>query len=103
MISILVDQLRDLPREEQLVAIWDGIGNRNAVPSPAEAKKAELDRRLADHAANPEEVAPWDEVVAAGLVEAWVGSIGNLNCVGLDNRLDPFGSMGRAALAKAAV
>jgi hypothetical protein len=30
------------------------IGDRNAAPGPTDAQKAELDRRLADHAANRE-------------------------------------------------
>jgi putative addiction module component (TIGR02574 family) len=33
----------------------------------SEAKKRELDRRLADQAANPADALPWDEVEAAAL------------------------------------
>lgn len=33
----------------------------------SEAKRRELDRRLADHAANPADVVPWEQVEAAAL------------------------------------
>jgi putative addiction module component (TIGR02574 family) len=61
----LLDQVRQLSVEEQLEfveALWDSIGDRNAVPGPTAAQKAELDRRIADHAANPDDVVAWDEV-----------------------------------------
>lgn len=61
----LLDQVCQLSVEEQLEfveALWDSIGDRNAVPGPTDAQKAELDRRIADHAANPGEVVAWDEV-----------------------------------------
>jgi putative addiction module component (TIGR02574 family) len=61
----LFDQVRQLSVEEQLEfveALWDSISDRNAVPGPTDAQKAELDRRLADHAANPEDLVPWDDV-----------------------------------------
>jgi putative addiction module component (TIGR02574 family) len=70
MNNSLFDQLRNLPLEEQLElveALWDSIGDRNTVPGPTDAQKAELDRRLADHAANPEDVVPWDEVKESAL------------------------------------
>jgi putative addiction module component (TIGR02574 family) len=70
MNASLFDQVRNLPLEEQLElveALWDSIGHRNAVPGPTDAQNAELDRRLADHAANPEDVVPWDEVKDAAL------------------------------------
>jgi putative addiction module component (TIGR02574 family) len=61
----LLDQVRQLSVEEQLEfveALWDSIGDRNAVPGPTDAQKAELDRRIADHAANPDDVVASDEV-----------------------------------------
>ena len=70
MSTSLFDQVRKLPLEEQLElveALWDSIGDRNAVPRPTDAQKAELDRRLADHAANPDDVVPWDEVKDSAL------------------------------------
>ncbi|MDO9054516.1 MAG: addiction module protein [Gallionella sp.] len=58
----------DLDEQIELVeAIWDGIVNRNAVPSLTEAQKTELDSRLADHLSNPDDVIPWSEVKASAL------------------------------------
>jgi putative addiction module component (TIGR02574 family) len=58
----------DLDEQIELVeAIWDGIVSRNAAPTLTEAQKIELDRRLADHLANPDDVIPWSEVKAAAL------------------------------------
>ena len=50
-------------------AIWDGIVSRGAVPALTEAQKTELDHRLADHLANPNDVVPWGEVKAAALAK----------------------------------
>lgn len=66
----LLEQAKGLDIDEQIElveAIWDGIVSRNAVPPLTEAQKAELDRRLADHMANPDDLIPWDEVKAAAL------------------------------------
>ena len=58
----------DLDEQIELVeAIWDCIVSRNAAPSLTEAQKIELDRRLADHLANPDDAIPWSEVKAAAL------------------------------------
>ena len=52
-------------QSELVEAIWDGIVSRDAAPSLTAAQKAELDRRLADHLANPNDVVSWSEVKAA--------------------------------------
>ena len=65
MNTSLFDQVRQLSAEEQIElveALWDNIVERNAVPGPTEAQKAELDRRLSEHAAHPDDVVPWSEV-----------------------------------------
>lgn len=70
MNTSLVHQARKFPLEEQLElveALWDSFGDRNAVAGPTDAQKAELNRRLADSAANPEEIVPWDEVKESAL------------------------------------
>jgi putative addiction module component (TIGR02574 family) len=72
MNTSLFDQVRELSVEEQLElveALWDSIVGRNAVPGPTSSQKAELDRRLADHAANPDDVVPWDEVKDSALTQ----------------------------------
>jgi putative addiction module component (TIGR02574 family) len=66
----LLSQARQLSVQGQLElveALWDGIAKRNAVPAPTDAQKAELNRRLADHEANPDDVVSWSEVKAAAL------------------------------------
>lgn len=68
----LLQQARVLDINEQIElveAIWDGIVSRGAVPSLTNAQKAELDHRLEDHIANPDDVIPWDEVKAAALAK----------------------------------
>ena len=53
---------------ELVEAIWDGIVSRGATPPSTEAQKTELDRHLADHLANPNDV-PWSEVKATALAK----------------------------------
>lgn len=58
----------DIDEQIELVeAIWNSIVSRGAVPTLTEVQKIELDRRLADHLANPNDVISWDEVKAAAL------------------------------------
>ncbi len=53
----------DIDEQIELVeAIWNGIVSRGAVPPLTEAQKTELDRRLADHLENPDDVVSWDEI-----------------------------------------
>jgi putative addiction module component (TIGR02574 family) len=60
----------DVDEQIELVeAIWNGIVSRGAVPSLTEAQKTELDRRLADHLANPNDVISWSEVKASALAK----------------------------------
>jgi putative addiction module component (TIGR02574 family) len=47
--------------------ILDNVAAEQPRPPLSEAKKRELDRRLADHAANPADAVPWEEVEAAAL------------------------------------
>jgi len=66
----LLDQARKLDVDEQIElveALWDNIIEHNAVPPLTEAQMAELDRRIADHEANPDDVVSWEEVKAEAL------------------------------------
>lgn len=66
----LLQQASQLDVDEQIElveAIWDGIVSRGAAPPITDAQKAELDRRLADHLANPDDAVPWSEVKATAL------------------------------------
>jgi putative addiction module component (TIGR02574 family) len=60
----------DIDEQIELVeAIWDGIVSRGAAPSLTEAQKTELDSRLADYLANPNDVVSWNDVKAAALAK----------------------------------
>jgi len=60
----------DIDEQIELVeAIWDGIVSRGAAPSLTEAQKTELDHRLADYLANPNDVVSWNDVKAAALAK----------------------------------
>ena len=68
----LLKQVSTLDINEQIElveTIWNGIVSRDAVPVLTESQKRELDRRLADHLANPDDVTPWEEVKAAVLAK----------------------------------
>lgn len=53
-----------LPVEERLSLvedIWDSIAADSAALLLTDAQRAELDRRLAEHEADPGDVVPWDK------------------------------------------
>jgi putative addiction module component (TIGR02574 family) len=52
-----------LDRAEQLALAEEILDSLAAAPL-TDAQRAELDRRLADHRANPEDVIPWEEIEA---------------------------------------
>ena len=59
-----------MSREERIAlvqAIWDSIAAMPERPPLSEALRQELDRRLADHLANPQDVVPWEQVEAEAL------------------------------------
>lgn len=65
----LLERARKLSVEEQLElveALWDSIAECGAV-GLTEAQKVELDRRLADLEASPDDVVPWSDVKASAL------------------------------------
>ena len=45
-------------------AIWDGIEAEHAQPDLTDDLKQELDRRIAAHDANPQDVLTWEEIKA---------------------------------------
>ena len=47
-----------------LEAIWDSIAVEPGQLELTEAQRQELERRLADHASSPDEIVPWEEVIA---------------------------------------
>ena len=59
-----------LPREERLVLvqeIWNTIAAEQHPPLLSEAKRLELERRVAEDEATPDDVIPWEEVRAQTL------------------------------------
>ena len=47
--------------------VWDRIVEQGHEPELTDALKAELDRRLAAHRANPQAAIPWEQVEAEAL------------------------------------
>lgn len=53
--------------EERLTLVeelWDSIAADSTAVPLTQAQRAELDRRIAEHEANPTDVVPWEEVKA---------------------------------------
>ena len=70
MNTTLLEQASQLDIDEQIElveAIWNGSVNRGVAPSITDVQKRELDGRLADYLAYPNDVLSWDEVKAAVL------------------------------------
>jgi putative addiction module component (TIGR02574 family) len=67
-VSATLQKIASLPLEERIhivQAIWDSIAAEQAYPELTEAQKQELDRRIDDTAANPDDVMTWDEIKAS--------------------------------------
>jgi putative addiction module component (TIGR02574 family) len=62
-----IDRMSVEDRIALATAIWDSIAAETHPPLLTEAQRLELDRRLADHAANPDDVTPWEQVKAEAL------------------------------------
>lgn len=64
-----LSELLKLPagdRAELAMALWDSLtdAERDAELELTEGQRAELDRRWAEHVANPESAVPWSDVRA---------------------------------------
>ncbi|HKB36649.1 MAG TPA: addiction module protein [Gemmataceae bacterium] len=62
-----IDKLSIEDRLALIQAIWDSIATEPHPPLLTEAQRQELERRLAAHEANPEDVIPWEQVKAEAL------------------------------------
>ena len=60
--SLGIDRLGIEERLALVEELWDSIAADSAAVPLTPAQRTELDRRLADHEANPEDVISWDEV-----------------------------------------
>ena len=55
-----IDRMSIEDRITLATAIWDSIAAEPHPPLLTELQRQELDRRLADHTANPDDVVPWE-------------------------------------------
>jgi putative addiction module component (TIGR02574 family) len=62
-----IDRMTVAERIALAQEILDTVAAEQPPPPLSEAKQRELDRRLADHQANPADVVPWEQVEAAAL------------------------------------
>lgn len=65
--SLGIDQL---PREQRIALvldIWDTIAAESGRPLLTDAQRRELERRIAEDNANPDDVIPWEQVKAQTL------------------------------------
>ncbi|HLO88390.1 MAG TPA: addiction module protein [Nostocaceae cyanobacterium] len=67
-ISATVNQIKSLSIEERIwivQEILESIAEEQTTPDLTEAQKRELDRRIADYEANPDNVMTWEEMKAS--------------------------------------
>jgi putative addiction module component (TIGR02574 family) len=63
-----LNEIKSLSIEERIrlvQAIWDSIAAEQTYPKLTAAQKQELDRRINDYEANPDNVMTWEEIKAA--------------------------------------
>ena len=63
--SLGIDRLSVEERLALVEELWDSIAEGSAAVPLTDAQRAELDRRLADHEAHPDDVVSWDDVKAS--------------------------------------
>lgn len=62
--SLGIDKLNMDERLALVHDIWDSIAADSAAIPLTDAQRAELDRRIADHEADPDDVVSWEDVKA---------------------------------------
>jgi len=62
-----IDQMNIDERIALANAIWDSIGEQSHSPLITEPQRQELERRLTEHQANPNDVIPWEQIRADAL------------------------------------
>ena len=69
-LQTVLSEVGNWPVEDHLrlgQEVWDHIGDEGHEPELSDGMKAEIDRRLAAHAANPDAAIPWEQVEAEAL------------------------------------
>jgi putative addiction module component (TIGR02574 family) len=72
MTTELLEQAKALSPSDQLElveALWNQMAVRDAIPLPTDAQRIELERRLADYQANPEDTLPWEAAKTSALAK----------------------------------
>ena len=67
---VIMDEALKLPIEERIELveqIWESIAHAPGQPELTDAQKQEIQRRMADHAADPNSAIPWEQVKASAL------------------------------------
>lgn len=62
-----IDKMSVEDRIALLHEIWDSVADEPHPPLLSETQRQELERRLADHRANPSDVVPWEQIKAEAL------------------------------------
>ncbi|OCQ88837.1 hypothetical protein BCD64_03575 [Nostoc sp. MBR 210] len=63
-----LNEIKTLTIEERIrlvQAIWDSIAAEQSSPDITEVQKQELERRINDYEANPDNIMTWDEIKAS--------------------------------------
>jgi putative addiction module component (TIGR02574 family) len=60
--SLGIDRLSVEERLALVEELWDSIADSSADLPLTEAQRAELERRLAEHEANPDDVVSWEDI-----------------------------------------
>lgn len=63
--SLGIERLGIEERLSLVEELWDSIAADSSAVPLTEAQQTELDRRIAEHESNPNDVLPWDEAKAS--------------------------------------
>lgn len=65
--SLGIDQMTREQRIALVQEIWDSIASEHYQPLLSESQRKELERRVAQDDANPDDVVPWEQVKAQAI------------------------------------